>query len=326
MTPRPADGVHMNLDLLGPDGIFSSADAARQGLDRHALRRLCTTGRLVRLSRGWYAVVEGDPPLGEERHRLTSLALGRQFRARAVISHHSLLICRRIPTFRADLTAVHLTSAVDETIAGESGPVRRRSVTVRRPGVVIHRSVGGLRLATPRPHDLRPAAMPVPLAIVQAGLLGGAESALVPADSALRSALTTPEELVRAVADFRTHTGIGPVRCALAHADGRHESPGETRTAYLLRALGFEPEPQVEIVADGRLFRVDFRIARTRVVVEFDGAVKYADGRPEVLFDEKRREDALRREGWIVVRLVWADLDHPQRVRARVLDALSRAA
>ena len=317
----------MNLHLLGPDGIFSSADAARQGLDRHALRRLCSAGRLVRLSRGWYAVVDGGPPLGEERHRLTSLALGRQFRERAVISHHSLLICRRIPTFRADLTTVHLTSAVDETVGGgASAERRRRSVTVRRPGVVVHRSVGGLRLATPRPHDLRPAAMPVAHAIVQAGLLGGAESALVPADAALRFALTTPEELARAVADFATHTGVGPVRCALPHADGRHESPGETRTAYLLRALGFELEPQVELVADGRLFRVDFRIARTRVVVEFDGAVKYAEGRPEVLFDEKRREDALRREGWAVVRLVWADLDDPQRVRALLLDALSRAA
>jgi very-short-patch-repair endonuclease len=79
-------------------------------------------------------------------------------------------------------------------------------------------------------------------------------------------------------------------------------------------------------VAGGRLFRADFRVVGTRVLVEFDGAVKYADGRRATLFEEKRREDALRREGWVVVRLVWADLDDPERVRRLVLDAVARAA
>jgi very-short-patch-repair endonuclease len=79
-------------------------------------------------------------------------------------------------------------------------------------------------------------------------------------------------------------------------------------------------------LAGGRLFRADFRVVGTRVLVEFDGAVKYADGRRATLFEEKRREDALRREGWVVVRLVWADLDDPERVRRLVLDAVARAA
>jgi hypothetical protein len=52
-------------------------------------------------------------------------------------------------------------------------------------------------------------------------------------------------------------------------------------------------------LAGGRLFRADFRVVGTRVLVEFDGAVKYADGRRATLFEEKRREDALRREGWV---------------------------
>jgi very-short-patch-repair endonuclease len=168
--------------------------------------------------------------------------------------------------------------------------------------------------------------MPLAHAIVQAGLLSGPLGALVPADAALRAALVTPDALARAVADLRHHTGVGPVRAALPQADGRHESPGESRTAYVLRALGFELEPQVEVVADGRRYRADFRIIGSRVLVEFDGAVKYADGRRETLFEEKQREDALRREGWTVVRLVWSDLDDPERVRRRVLDALARAA
>lgn len=107
--------------------------------------------------------------------------------------------------------------------------------------------------------------------------------------------------------------------------DGRNESPGETRTAHLLRALGFDVEPQVQLVADGRRYRADFRIRGTKVLVEFDGALKYADD-PRNLFEEKRREDALRREGWLVVRLVWDDLRRPAVVLARVRRALQLAA
>jgi very-short-patch-repair endonuclease len=54
-----------------------------------------------------------------------------------------------------------------------------------------------------------------------------------------------------------------------------------------------------------------------RVVVEFDGAVKYqgADGR-NALIREKRREDALRALGYRVVRLTWSELRRPERVLA----------
>ena len=146
----------------------------------------------------------------------------------------------------------------------------------------------------------------------------------MPADAALARRLVTPEQLSRAVVALADRRGIGPVRAAIGTADGRHESPGETRTAYLLRALGHEIDPQVEIVAEGRRYRADFRIRGTRVLVEFDGQVKYADR--AALFDEKQREDALRRAGWLVVRLVWADLVRPELVRQRVLDALRAAA
>ena len=59
------------------------------------------------------------------------------------------------------------------------------------------------------------------------------------------------------------------------------------------------------------------------VVVEFDGKVKYAAGDPEVLWDEKRREDRLRRLGYVVVRITWADLERPGAVAAAVRAAPS---
>lgn len=166
--------------------------------------------------------------------------------------------------------------------------------------------------------------VPVAWAVVQAGLVHGPESALVAADAALARGLVTTVELAQAVDRLAGHPGLAAVRVALPAADGRHESPGETRTAYLLRALGFEVHPQVELVAEGRRYRADFRIRGTRVLVEFDGAVKYAD--PRALFQEKQREDALRRAGWVVVRLVWADLADPAEIRRRVRRAIGQAA
>jgi hypothetical protein len=67
------------------------------------------------------------------------------------------------------------------------------------------------------------------------------------------------------------------------------------------------------------------------VVVEFDGRVKYErrgdpeDGTvsdpAEVLWLEKQREDAIRRLGHPVERVVWPELDRPGLIGARVRSA-----
>lgn len=106
--------------------------------------------------------------------------------------------------------------------------------------------------------------------------MSGGLSALVSADAALHSGQLSITDLAEALDRFRRHAGIQHVRAALAGADGRHESPGETRAAFVKRLVGFDVEPQVEVVAEGRTYRADFRIVGTRVLVEFDGAVKYA--------------------------------------------------
>lgn len=62
--------------------------------------------------------------------------------------------------------------------------------------------------------------------------------------------------------------------------------------------------------------------------MEFDGKEKYAVVDPEQaqeLFAEKRREDGFRRFGYEVVRVTWADLFAPERLRARIEAALSRS-
>ena len=102
----------------------------------------------------------------------------------------------------------------------------------------------------------------------------------------------------------------------LAHVDGRSESVGESRLRFALAVAGITLEPQVVVTDEVGDFvaRVDFLVAGTRVVVEFDGKVKYGYGGADVLMAEKRREDRLRRLGYAVVRVTWADLYHLPRV------------
>ena len=60
------------------------------------------------------------------------------------------------------------------------------------------------------------------------------------------------------------------------------------------------------------------------MLIEFDGRVKYATG--DALWAEKQREDRIRGLGYEVVRLTWADLKNPERVRRLVDAAIRRAA
>ena len=146
-------------------------------------------------------------------------------------------------------------------------------------------------------------------------------------DRALNTGLVTPEGLADAI-DVLAPGSRARQRLAqlLREADPACESVGETRTRVLLRDLGLEVRSQVRTSdVRGLIGRVDFLVGE-RVVIEFDGMVKYggAEGR-RALQAEKTREDRLRDAGYVVVRLVWADLDDPKRVRNLVQRAIRRA-
>jgi very-short-patch-repair endonuclease len=107
---------------------------------------------------------------------------------------------------------------------------------------------------------------------------------------------------------------------------------GESRSRVLLdRARLPAPVLQWEVPARRWVGRTDFAWPELRTVGEFDGRVKYGRLlRPgqepgDVVFDEKRREDAIRDAGFQVVRWVWADLDDFDEVVARLYAAFARA-
>ena len=150
---------------------------------------------------------------------------------------------------------------------------------------------------------------------------------VVASDHGLREGLFDRSDLEAAAAQVRGWPRSGRVQAMLPLVDARSESPGESRLRVHLQVAGISVVPQVVIWDEEGEFvaRVDFVVEGTKVVVEFDGKVKYRDGDGDTLFLEKRREDRLRRLGYTVVRVTWADLARPDRVIAWIRRAASAA-
>jgi hypothetical protein len=141
------------------------------------------------------------------------------------------------------------------------------------------------------------------------------EDAVVAMDAALLAGRTTTDALRAAASATSGWPGASRAVRAAGLADGRAESPLETRGRLRILGSGLPaPELQVEIRAAGRLVAVvDAWFEQAAVAVEFDGRVKYTDpwrdrDAGQVLWEEKRREDELRALDIRVVRVVDADL------------------
>jgi very-short-patch-repair endonuclease len=296
------DGA-MDYRFLADEEVFAYARAVAMGASPEGMRQAHRRGDITRLHHGWYTPGRPRDPL--ERHRLRVVALLQEYEGRAVASHVSALVWHGLPLEGVDLGVVHL-------MWRDRGDAFRSYSRTH-----IHECAPG-NWIPPSARAVDPA-----LAVVQAGMVQ-VSSLLVAADAALRSGSVTPSRLRAAAEALKGQRGITAARKAIDWCDGRHESPGETLAAQLLRSLGYSAIPQVVIQrteAPGRIYVADFLIEGTRVIVEFDGRGKYDD--PSALFAEKQREDELRRLGYVVVRLTWEDLSRPQEVRRRLAAAVA---
>jgi hypothetical protein len=139
--------------------------------------------------------------------------------------------------------------------------------------------------------------------------------AVIAMDAALFARSLSRHDLVDAVHAARHRVGVGSAARALDLADGRAESPLETRGRLALLAGGLPaPELQVELHDDrGFAARVDAWYDDAAVAIEFDGRIKYTEPRggrspAQVLWDEKRREDRVRALDVRFVRIADADM------------------
>lgn len=296
----------VDLLSLGGVAVFSAEQALADGISHRTLRDLVARGRLTRLHHGWYTAVgiTGD----EHRHRLATVAAVAQLSDRCVASHHSALVLHGLPVHQVDLRRVYLERS--DTTHG-----RVREAVVVRAG----RSLRATAMVEGWPRPV--GTVGVADACVLSGALHGASTGLVAADAAVHAEMCTVEDLERAADRAKGCTGIEAMRAQVRHVDGRHESVGETLTAIALRATGIAFEPQVEIATDRGTYRVDFLNDELRLVVEFDGLSKYGDA--DDLVAEKVREDALRRRGYLVVRIVWRELFDEGAVAGAIAQALA---
>ena len=280
------------LDLAGAqDGVITTSQLRTLGHTRESITAMVRDGALARLTRGVYAV--GEPPEGPARsvewHRL--LGRGAQLLyPDGALAGHSAMIALGLPVWGATLQRAHL----------------------ERP---VHREVITRDLVIRPPFDGDPApagVVPVAAGLVQHCLEHGAMPGIVAADAALHRGVAALAELEATAGVVRGWPRSSRVRTMMALLDGRSESVGESRLRVGLTLLGVQVEPQV-VIRDERgrfVARVDFLVKDTKVVIEFDGLVKYrGDGGTEALIAEKRREDELRRLGYQVVRVMWSDLE-----------------
>ncbi len=297
-------------------GVFTVDDARRAGLGPDDVRSEIRTRSWYRLRRGVYVPtarwleVAADP---RARHLLRCAAALAVLGPGPVLSHtsaarfHGLVLPRGIDD---DVRLTH----TDQWRVGRG---YRIAAAALPPEDVV--DTGPYRVTTPA-RTLADCARDWPLT-----------DAVVALDAALHAQLVGRSDVEAAVLRQTHWAGIAGSARALGLADGRAESPLETRGRLALLAAGLpRPELQVELHGPrGFVARVDAWYEEAALALEFDGRVKYAeprDGRtPDaVLWDEKRREDRIRDLDVRVVRIAQDDVTAPGAAFRRVADLLTR--
>lgn len=287
----------------GQSGALTTRQLLAAGHSEGALLDLVARGALEHPGRGLYLVPSMVGPHSLDRLRALAVG-GLVLYPDAVLGGETALAAHGITVWGSPMTRPTLFR-----------PVRRSGGM----SAVWVRPARGTSLTTPWGP-----ATPVAEALAQHAVDHGLEPAVGSADTALHTEAVTETALQAAVDAIAGHRHGSRAVAMLRHVDAARESVGESRTALALALGGLDVEAQVDIHDEAGRFvaRPDFRVRGTKVLVEFDGRVKYASGDPSVLWAEKKREDRLRRLGYIVVRVTWADLARPGLVAARVWKAL----
>ena len=287
-------------------------DLAALGLDARSIHTMERTGALVRVRRGAYS----DQSEVEARAAHLQLIEGTWplLGANAVLSHGSAAALHGLPLWGSILSEVSVTRPT-----GGHGTKRPYLHVWRAPMAYPEVTTkDGFRLTT-----LEPTALDV------ARLLPY-EDAVAVLDAALHRG-GDPSLLDRLLVNACGRKGVRTARAALAFADRRAESVGESVSRARMAEVGL-PAPVLQFEVFDHLgiwvARTDFCWRERRVVGEFDGRVKYTGPEREVadaVLAEKRREQAIRDVGWWVVRWGWRDLADREASRRRILQAFASA-
>lgn len=293
-------------------GVFLRAEAIGVGYDDRALARLRRGGEVRRVSHGAYTFADLWEAADERtRHGWLARAAYRTAKADVALSHVSGVLEHTTAHWGLDLSAAHLTR-----LDGHAG--RRGRGSHQHRGRILEGDVvkvNGVQATAP----VR--------ACLELTTVAGVEASLVSVNAMLNAEkCTLPELRARYERSIEYWPSTLATDLVLRLADPRISSVGETRSFHLLWRSGFPaPIPQYEVRDErGRVVAiVDFAWPELGIFLEFDGKVKYqallkeGEDPGDVVVREKRREDLVRRlTGWKCLRLVWADLEKPERTVA----------
>jgi hypothetical protein len=299
------------------DGVILRGQALDLGLSDDEISRRRGAGVWRAIRRGAYVeAVVWDALDDVGRHRCLVRAVLLQLDEPAVASHQSAAVILSLPVWDVDLSTVHVTRRERHSPRCEAG-VAHHVGELPESDVI---AVDGLAVTAPA-RTAVDLARTVPF-----------EQAVVTADGALALPHVTRDDLMGVHDRMRSWRGARAAGRAIAFADGRSESVGESRHRVQIRRIGLPaPELQVVLDPDGAGDRLDFYFEQHATAGEFDGRRKYErDLRPgedpaDALWREKRREDRLRERGLEIVRPVWADLYRDDAIAARYHRAFTRS-
>jgi hypothetical protein len=321
-------GMRPTLNDDDPQPLLARTALLAAGYSSNEIAQARASGWMSNVRRGVYSPAE---------HLASLPAVGRHvLRARAeawaapslVVSHVSAAAMHGLPVSINALSRVHLTRP------GRSGAVRGSSRILHVASVdpldIVE--IGGVRTTS------------VARTLVDVARTESFEVAVTVADAALHAASTpgttsTAPLLIGHVVELleaiRGRVGATAARRSLDFADGRSESPGETRLRIAIAAIGLHaPHLQCKVhdPFDKFLGRTDFGFLTHGLLVEFDGMVKYSkllrEGQSvaEAVIEERNREKRLQELGWHVLRVIWSELFDLKELERRIRSMMDRGA
>ncbi|MGK5737544.1 type IV toxin-antitoxin system AbiEi family antitoxin domain-containing protein [Micromonospora sp. URMC 103] len=290
------------------DGMITVDQALLAGLSRDQVRQLCRSGRWERLLRGCFVPAGGLAAAALRRARIRAAVTSLGSGAFAVLG--TALELHGIAGIGPS-AEVHVSVPVDR-------PRPQRGLA---PWLVVHQlTVGPGDLA-----EVQGIRVTSPLRTISDVILRvDRYTAVAALDSALNRRRIGSEDLALLPALIRGRRGAVAARGYLAEADGRAQSPLETRARLRCVDGGVPPDAlQLEVRdGDGYLLGVgDLGWRAPRVIAEADG--RDAHGSPEAVFADRRRQNRLVNAGWTVLRFTWADTVRPDYIPWTVRQAIS---
>ena len=286
------------MDL--PPGLHTRRSLVAVGHVDSEVRCAVRAGTITRVRPGAY-LAGPVPAQPEVRHALLVRATAERLGRGAVASHVSAAVLHGLPVWNVPLSRVHVTRD-----RGYGGRRDRR----------LHVHVAPLAAAEVQLAQGVPVTSPA-RTVVDLARSVGFEEATVVADAALRRELVSPSELAAVLRRVTGWRGTPTARRVVAFADGRAESPGESRSRVAILRAGL-PTPELQWpvrAATGEVLGyADFAWPGLGTVGEFDGLTKYGrllrpgETIEDAVYREKLREDAFRSEGLWVARWTWREI------------------